>query len=488
MKLYSAEQSQRLDHIAMTDFGIPGLLLMKRAAYAAFQQLLKRWPETESLYIVCGTGNNGGDGLMLAQYALIHGLDVKVSLIGSAEKLKPDARNCYQALLELQLDSCDFDAGHAEQADIVIDALFGTGLNSAVSGKFAEIIQTLNASGTPILSLDIPSGIDATTGNILGTAIKAELTTTFICQKTGLWTGNGADSLGEVILCDLNLGNTLYQHLPAKANSHTLEFWQAKLPLSSKTDHKGTRGTLCLAGGNHSMAGAIQLAAHAGLKTGSGLLKVISQPEHLSGLTHAIPELMCHPPEDFKQILTTTQALAIGPGLGEDEWAQSLFSQAMTWQLETQSKMVIDADGLKLLAQNPTGIPAHPQWVLTPHPGEAAALLGTTSQAVQQDRFKAVEALQQRFGGVIVLKGNGTLIYDGRHMEVCPLGNSGMAVGGMGDVLTGIIASYLGQGMPLFDAACLGVYRHAAIADAYIAHKTPASLTPSDIIEGLSAR
>ncbi|MDX1796835.1 MAG: NAD(P)H-hydrate dehydratase [Hydrogenovibrio sp.] len=485
MKLYSAEQSQRLDQIAMTDFGIPGLLLMKRAAYSAFQQLLQRWPETESLYVVCGTGNNGGDGLMLAQYALIHGLDVKVSLIGSPEKLKADARNGYQALLDLQLDCGAFNAEYAEQADVVVDALFGTGLNSEVTGKFAAIIQSLNALATPVLSLDIPSGIDATTGSVLGTAIQADMTVTFICQKTGLWTGNGADHLGDVVLCDLKLTNTLYQRLPPKATSHSLAYWQAKRPANAKTDHKGKRGTLCLAGGNHSMAGAIQLAAHAGLKAGAGLLKVISQPEHLSGLTHAVPELMCHPSEDFKPILASAQALAIGPGLGQDEWAQSLFNQAMTWQLETQGKMVIDADGLKLLAQNPTRIPPQPNWVLTPHPGEAAALLGTTTDAIQQDRFKAIEALQQRFGGVVVLKGNGTLIHDGHRMEICPLGNAGMAVGGMGDVLTGIIASYLGQGMPLFDAACLGVYRHAAIADAYIIDKAPASLTPSDLIAGL---
>ncbi|WP_024850442.1 bifunctional ADP-dependent NAD(P)H-hydrate dehydratase/NAD(P)H-hydrate epimerase [Hydrogenovibrio kuenenii] len=489
MKLYSAEQSQQLDRLAIASGNFPGILLMKRAAYRAFQTLRQHWPQAKKLYILCGTGNNGGDGLALAQYAILEGLEVDIALVGNSDHFKPDAQQVFSELTQLGVISQNFSSAKLEEADLVVDALLGIGLNKDIEGKLSDIINQVSQAHKPILALDIPTGINATTGQIHGCAIRANVTISFITHKLGLYTGLGADHIGKKVIDDLNLPATLFEQIPSLADFHDLAYWQNKMPKRSIAAHKGSSGTSLLIGGNHSMAGAIQLAATAALRAGSGLVKVISQPGHLQTLTEQQPELMTYPTKQLEMLLTQVNAIAIGPGLGEDNWAQKLFQQTLQHSMQSPTPLVMDADALKLLAQNPQQRPTKPNWVLTPHPGEAAQMLGCSTQEVQSDRLAAIRKLHEMYGGVIVLKGNGSLIFDGEQMELCPLGNAGMAVGGMGDVLTGMITSYLaqgsGQGMTLMDAACLGVYQHAAIADQVIENRSLTSLIPSDIIDGL---
>lgn len=484
MKLYSAAQSQQLDRLAIDRFGFPGILLMKRAAFRAFQTLRQHWPQAKNVCVLCGTGNNGGDGLALAQYALIQGLSVDIVLTGSPDKLKPDAAEVYRELIALGVTPQAFCKNALNDYDVIVDALLGIGINAPITGKLVEIIDAVNTAETPVLALDMPSGIDATNGQIHGCAIQADITISFICHKPGLYTGLGAGHIGHFVVDNLDLPIEVFSATPSLADFHDLTYWQTKRIKRTPSAHKGTAGTVLLIGGNHSMGGAIQLAATATLRAGTGLTKVITQPDNLIKLTQEQPELMTYPPSQLSTLITEVDALAIGPGLGLDSWAQDLFQQTLNAVPDFAQPLVMDADALKLLAQT-NQLPENPNWVLTPHPGEAAVMLNFTTQEIQHDRFSAIQKLQEKYGGVIVLKGNGTLIFDGKQMELCPLGNPGMAVGGMGDVLTGMIASYLAQGMNLIDAACLGVYQHAAIADQIIEHQSLTSLIPSDIIARL---
>ncbi|PIW57556.1 MAG: bifunctional ADP-dependent NAD(P)H-hydrate dehydratase/NAD(P)H-hydrate epimerase [Piscirickettsiaceae bacterium CG12_big_fil_rev_8_21_14_0_65_44_934] len=447
MKLYNARQSKQLDQCAQRQ--LPGLLLMKRAALFAYKTLNHIAPKAKKLLVLAGTGNNGGDGLMLAQYALIEGYEVDVTILGNPDQIQGDAQTVWQECQALGLTANPLTINTLTQADILVDAVLGIGLNKPVTRELAQQFQLINSVQKPVLALDIPSGLSADTGAVLGSAIQASHTCTFITHKPGLYTAQGTDTVGH----------------PLKAAAH-----------------KGSQGTLLLIGGNRNMMGAIQLAGMAALNSGAGLVKILTKLEHCLAITQAQPELMVYDadaPHQLASLLESIKAIAIGPGLGQDDWAQYLWQQIMPVNIAK----VVDADALNLLAKSPQ---KRNDWVLTPHPGEAARLLNTTTQTIQRDRFEAIRQLQQKYGGVIVLKGNGTLIYDGQQMELCTAGNAGMAVGGMGDVLTGTLASFIGQGLSLFDAACLGVYCHAHSGDLLANQKSQAGILPTDVIATLS--
>jgi NAD(P)H-hydrate epimerase len=478
MKLYSAKTSQAIDRDAIENHSIPGILLMKRAGWFAFQTLQQQYPNAEHIHIVCGTGNNGGDGFVIAQYAAINGLKVSVSLLGEQSKIKGDALIALQELQQAGIKPQSFSDVLIEEADIIVDAIFGTGLNQPISGIYAEVIEQINQSNKSTVAIDIPSGIHADTGAIQGTAIRAQHTCTFITQKLGLHTSHGQERSGKVHFSSLFIDPKIIAEHTVIACNHPLKFWLNKLPKREATHHKGSAGTACLIGGNQTMMGAIQLAGLASLKSGTGLTKIISRQEHTVAITQAIPELMCYSELQQNEQSATASAIAIGPGLGRDQWALDRFLQAC----KTEQPKVIDADALRLL-KNQDISSLTPNWVLTPHPGEAAELLNTDNQTIQNDRVSAVKNLQQKFGGIIVLKGNGTLIYDGEKLEICLAGNAGMAVGGMGDVLTGTIASFLAQGLSIWDAANLGVSVHAHAGDIIAQQSGESGLMPSEVAQ-----
>ncbi len=486
MKFYSAKTSQAIDRDAIDNYGIPGILLMKRAGWFAFQtlqqQLLKSELPTQAdnrkILVVCGTGNNGGDGFVVAQYALINGYPVTVCVIGDAQKISGDARLALEEMQQAGLQLHPFTNELIEQADIIVDALFGTGLSKPISGIYAEAIQQINASQKPVLAIDIPSGIHADSGAIQGVAIQAQHTCTFITQKPGLHTAKGQEHSGMVHFSSLFIDKQIYQQHAHFAENHPLKYWLNKLPPRKASHHKGTAGSTCLIGGNQSMMGAIQLAGLASLKSGSGLTKIITRKTHAVAITQAIPELMCYPRSRLESIIESCQSIGIGPGLGQDEWAEEVFSQS----INAHSPKVIDADALRLL-KNIDLSHNEANWILTPHPGEAAELLDCDNQTIQNDRIAAVQKLHARFGGVIILKGNGTLIYDEEKLEICLAGNAGMAVGGMGDVLTGTIASFLAQGLSLWDAANLGVSVHAHAGDIIARQHGEPGVMPSEVAQ-----
>lgn len=481
MTLYfhNASQSRAIDRFAIEQKNIPGLLLMKRAGLFAFQTLLNQYPNANRLLIICGTGNNGGDGFVVAQLALMAGLEVDLVLNGQPEAIKNDALLAYHELQQLGIEPVVFKPELIESCDVVVDALFGTGLDRPIQNQVADWIEQINAGKTPVLALDIPSGIAADTGRILGCAVKAEHTCTFITRKIGLYQFNGADYSGKVHYSPLFLDRTILQTQTAVAENHPLKYWLNQLPERPKTSHKGSAGSVCLIGGDFHMMGAIQMAGLSSLKVGAGLVKVITHNEHGIALTQALPELMCYSEEAFSELTQTAKVIGIGPGLGLNEWGKSLFLRAKA----LPQPKVVDADALKLLATHPE---RQDNWILTPHPGEAGELLGCTTDEIQGDRINAVKAIQKKYGGVTVLKGNGTLIYDGENLEICLAGNPGMAVGGMGDVLTGAISGLIAQGVPLFTAACLGVTLHAHAGDILAQQKSQLGILPTELASTIS--
>lgn len=480
--LYRADQVRELDRIAIDELGIPGGTLMERAGAAVFTALYDRWPETTRLVVVCGLGNNGGDGYVVARCAREAGVDATVLQLGDGNSIKGDAREARDKLIAAGVAPQPFDAGALSEADVIVDAVFGTGLDREVTGIWREAIEAINHTGLPVVSVDIPSGLHADSGRILGAAVQAQLTVTFIGAKQGMFTAYGPECCGKLQFDDLEvIGGALSQVRPA-AFRLTYAGLSRLLQPRPRSAHKGDYGHVLVVGGEHGMSGAVRLAGEAALRVGAGLVSIATRGDHAAIVSAARPELMCHGVEDaaaLHKLLARTSAVAIGPGLGQSQWSREMLRII----LESRLPAVVDADALNLLSHNPVD---RGNWVLTPHPGEAGRLLGSSSSRVQDDRFSAVTEIYARYGGVCVLKGSGTLLYGGDGpVEICFGGNPGMASGGMGDALTGIIAGLAVQGLSLIDAARLGVCLHAAAGDWAAQEEGERGLLASDLIHYL---
>lgn len=477
--LYTVAQARALDRRAIEELGVTGFDLMRRAAAAALSGLRRRWPLARRIAVHCGPGNNGGDGFLLAVLAREVGLQVDVFAL--RESSTGDVATARQAWKDAGGSAYVWQAGDAlPEVDVHVDALYGTGLRRAPGSEVAMLIEAINASGTPVLALDVPSGLDADTGQTPGAAICADLTVTFIAAKRGLHTGRAANVVGTLELDALGLPESLWRDMPPDAQL----LKAAHLPPRPRDANKGTNGHVLAIGGEHGMAGAIRLSGEAALRAGAGLVSVATRAEHLFALNTARPELMAHGvdgPQALDPLLSRASVLAVGPGLGQGAWGHAIWLTA----LDSGKPLVLDADGLNLLAREPRRF-AQPA-VLTPHPGEAARLIGCTVAEVEADRFAAVRVLAARFQAVVVLKGSGSLIAgpDGR-LDVCPWGNPGMATAGMGDLLTGIVAALLAQGCGAWQAACLGVGLHARAGDR-AARQGERGLLATDLLAPLRA-
>jgi NAD(P)H-hydrate epimerase len=479
--LYRAAQVRALDRRAIDDHGIPGYTLMQRAGAAAFAELRARWPAARRIAVACGGGNNGGDGYVVARLAREAGLDVTLLQLGDPQRLHGDTATAAAAWCAAGGAVAPFTAAGLAGAEVIVDALLGTGLERPVAGAWAEAIEALNSAPAPVLALDLPSGLDADRGVPLGCAVQAAATVTFVGQKPGLYTGAGPDHAGAVRFAGLDLPAAVYAGVgPAARLLGDADL--AALPAKRRrVSHKGDHGHVLVVGGAAGMCGAALLAAQAALRAGAGLVSLATRPAHAVALTAVRPELMCLGVDcaaDLLPLLRRADVVAIGPGLGRARWGAQLLGAA----LDSGRPLVVDADALTLLAGEPE---RRDDWVLTPHPGEAARLLGTTVAAVQADRLAAVAALQAAYGGVVVLKGAGSLVADGAGPPaLCRDGNPGMAAGGFGDLLTGVIAALRAQGLDAGAAARLGVLLHARAAD-LAAGAGERGLLPSDCLEPL---
>ncbi|MDT0617735.1 NAD(P)H-hydrate dehydratase [Salinisphaera sp. P385] len=486
-RFYGAAQVAALDRRVIDEFGIPGFDLMHRAADAGFQALRGRWPEADRLAVVCGPGNNGGDGFLIAARGLASAMTVRVWFPGDPERLKGDAHRAYQAFMRAGGMLTDSPAEALADADVAVDALLGTGLGRPLAGDFLSAVQAINRAGEQgagVLAVDIPSGLGADTGAIWGEAVRADVTATFIGAKLGLVTGAGPAHAGEVTLHELEAPDRAYADMPWLARQPDDAWLAAALPRRRRDAHKGDHGHVLCVGGNTGMGGAARLAAEAALRVGAGLVSVATRDGQAAAMTQARPELMCRDvaaAPDLEALLDRATVVAIGPGLGTDDWARDLLARVLT----TDRPLMVDADALNLIAEGPP--PSRANWIITPHPGEAGRLLDRATADVQADRPAAAVALADRFGAVAVLKGAGTLIADGcGGLWVSTAGNPGMAVGGMGDLLTGTIAGLLAQGIDLDTAAIAGVCLHGRAADRAAAGGER-GLLPSDCLAPLRA-
>ena len=480
--IYSAGQVRALDRYEIEQRKVPGYTLMTRAAEAALKLLRARWPQARRVAVVCGGGNNGGDGYVLARLAQAAGLEALVLAVTPPDRLTGDARRAQDEWVAAGGPAHPFAADALAGGDVIVDALLGIGLTGAPRPETIAVIEAINDAHRPVLALDIPSGVDADSGVVHGSAVRADLTLSFVAFKSGTFLGAGPEYAGTLLLDDLAVVPPVRpEFAPLMRRIDESELAQ-HLPRRARDSHKGTSGRVLVVGGGAGMPGAARLAGEAALRVGAGLVSIAGAPENLLAVTATRPELIFLPGAVIEPALRAADVVAIGPGLGTAEWGARLWSEFLR---VAPARAVVDADALNLLARDPVKLPA--EWIITPHPGEAARLLGSDAGAVQADRLGAVRELNSRYGASAVLKGAGTLVACGGAspaLYICERGNPGMATAGMGDVLTGVIAGLVAQGIDPKPAARLGVLVHALAGDS-AARGGQRGLIASDVIAEL---
>jgi NAD(P)H-hydrate epimerase len=462
IEIYSVATVREIDRTAIEDEGIPGYSLMTRAGAAAVRAARERFPDATRWQVVCGAGNNAGDGYVVARLAAQDGIVVSVLALVDPESLTGDAATAYGDFAAEGGVVMPWEGALDDEAGLIVDALLGSGLEREVSGEFAKAVSAMNTHSARVMALDIPTGVHGDTGQVMGTAVAADLTVTFVGLKAGLFAGEGSELTGAIVFDGLEVPEHCRPHAEARSRRISGRVLRRCLKRRPRGAHKGDFGHVLIIGGGEGMPGAVRLAGEAALRTGAGLVSVATHPSHAAVIVGSRPELMSHGIADadsLAPLLERATAIAFGPGLGRSEWAQQLYAVVS----ELDMPCVWDADALNLLAATPA---KNERRIITPHPGEAARLLDGKTSAVQDDRPAALKSLQDKYGGVIVLKGANTLVTSKKQVPwLCTSGNPGMASPGMGDVLTGIIAALLAQGLGKEASAVVGVEAHARAGD-----------------------
>lgn len=476
--VWPAQAMGQLERDAADSLGLTLYELMQRAGQACYELAREQWPHAQHWLILCGHGNNGGDGYVVARLAQAAGLRVTLLACSSNKPLPDEAQSAQEAWLAAGGVIHAAEAAWPEEIDLIVDALLGTGINRAPAAPYEGLIERANAHAAPVLAIDIPSGLNATTGTTPGRAMVAEHTLSMIALKPGQLTGKARDHVGQLHCDALGLGAFLAGETApiVRYDARDLANW---LKPRSATSHKGDHGRLLVIGGDQGTAGAIRMTGEAALRSGAGLVRVLTHEDNIGPILTARPELMVDilRDETLEQALTWADVIAIGPGLGQRAWAQKALKKVAA----SEKPMLWDADALNLLAINQD---YRQNRIITPHPGEAARLLDVKTSEIERDRVHAARTLAKRYGGVVVLKGAGTLIADTTgHIAIADVGNAGMASGGMGDVLSGIIAAFVGQKLTLLEAACAGCVAHGATADAVALQRGTRGMLATDLFE-----
>lgn len=453
---------------------------MERAGAGAFCVLSWVYPFARHYLILAGHGNNGGDAYVVARLAAARGKTVTLIECPGRSPLPEPASRARQAWLDTGGSIAPADTLWPQDIDVIVDGLLGTGLQNAPRPPCSVLIETANAHGAPIVALDIASGLNAETGAVAGSAIRAAHTVTFIALKPGLLTGKARSVTGQLHYNDLGLGEWLQPHPPLMARLTAEDLTRWLMP-RDPCSHKGDNGRLLIIGGDHGLSGAIRMTGEAALRTGAGLVRILTRESNIGSLLSARPELMVESLNDdsVRQGLDWADVVVIGPGMGQTDWGKN----ALRIAENCTKPMLWDADALNLLAINPQ---KRHNRIITPHPGEAARLLNINTGVIEKDRVVAARDIIKRYGGVVVLKGAGTLVADASgHMALADVGNAGMASGGMGDLLSGIIGGLLAQKLSLYDAACAGCVIHGATADLLALEKGTRGMLATDLLPAL---
>lgn len=439
--------------------------LMENAGLYVFNSLRRLFPSAKKLLVLAGHGNNGGDAYVVARLAIEQGLYCVVCELGNHQKLSDDAKQARQRWQRLAPAVLDFAALEFSEYDVCVDGMLGTGIKGDLRTPYAEVIAQLNQSDIPVLSIDIPSGMNADTGVACGEAVVAQHTCTFIGKKAGLVTGQGRQLTGELHFNDLGVGKE-FQRIAVPVGK-IVDFRDIPaFPGRQANTHKGALGKLLCIGGNESYGGAIRLAAESALRVGAGLVKVFCHEASRYTVNGSRPEIMVETQqEQLFQCLNWCNAIVIGPGLGQNAWARELLTKTLSHCMRFHKHLIIDADALNLIAEDPRLAVPQNLAIMTPHSAEAGRLLGMSVGDIENNRYHAVAELTQKYDAVAVLKGAGTLIAAQENTWVCHNGNPGMATAGMGDVLSGVLGALLAQGMSNRLSTLYGVCLHSYAAD-----------------------
>ncbi len=506
MILTTAQQMKELDRATIEDLGVPGLVLMENAGRGVVQVIGKLYPHIRSAAVLVGKGNNGGDGFVIARYLLHLGIKVKVFLAGSKASLKGDAAHnarlaeaCGVPLQEIPegFDSVCLKKDLAD-ADLILDALLGTGLEKEVQGLFKELIALVNEIARPRLAVDIPSGLSSDSGQPLGLCVQASATVTFGWPKRGHLLFPGSQYVGRLLLVDIGIPPALRPEGADRVELLSGDELLPWLPERRPDGHKGTYGHALILAGSTGKTGAAALAAMGALRVGAGMvtlgipasLNPILEMKLTEAMTEPLPEgktgCLGRPAlERIRTLLAGKRVLALGPGLSTSDGTQALIRSLL--KEDFSLPLVVDADGLTALADHPESLTLlSGRAILTPHPGEMARLTGKTVQEIQADRIGTARDFAEQYGVVLVLKGARTVVADpAGAIFLNPIAHPVMASGGMGDVLTGMITGWLAQGVAPLPAACLGVYFHSGAGVRVAAKKGKQGILASELADVL---
>ena len=497
MKLYTASETRKIDNLAIKEKGISGYSLMQMAAEFTLDVILREFSPVEELIIFCSKGKNSGDGFLLGSFAKEFGLEVTIVMSNTSNVIKGVSRKAFEEMKDAKvkiISTKSVEKLKVSNKTVIVDALIGTGLKGNLRKNIKESILALNKLGVklPVLSLDIPSGVNPDTGDADDIAVYADITATFVAQKRGCFTSVGKKFSGEIIYSDLEIPKNLFSKITSTSYVVDYEDSISKVVYREQDAHKGHFGNVVIVGGDRGLGGAGLLSSRAAVYSGAGLTSLVTRPEHVSASLVSCPEVMVKgvdSGQDIEEHLVKPDVIAIGPGLGQSAWSEQMI-QRVFWEAEKRDVSVImDADALNLLTKLKLSSNLPKSLILTPHPGEAARLLNTSVAVIESNRFSAAAKIQKKFNATVVLKGSGTVICHKsggtQKWGICDSGNPGMATGGMGDVLTGIIAGLLAQGLTLKEAAEAGVDLHAKAADQASLEFGEAGLTSSDVINEL---
>ncbi len=506
MKTVTPSQMREIDRKTIDDLGISSLVLMESAGLGLVDEIECRSEGGRlRVTVICGPGNNGGDGMVAARHLDDRGHEVVTFLAAARSAFSGDAKVQLRTLTRLEMDvtvlsspsSYERAFRRAGDSDVIIDALFGTGLGRVVEGQWAQCVRIINSCPGLVISADIPSGLDARTGHPLGECVTADVTVTFGLPKTGLVIFPGAQFAGEVVVADIGIPRSVIENMDLPGELLGPDPVQHVYENRWPDTHKGSYGHLLLCCGSAGKLGAGILASRGALRAGAGLVTLAVPASAIHEVDVATPEVMTSPlPETaegsfsrlgvngLKKLIYERDALAIGPGISTDPEVGELVREVLTWE---GFPAVVDADGLNVLEGDLELLrPRGQSTVITPHPGEMSRLIGSSTRDVQSDRIGAALECAGRCGSVVVLKGAGTVV---AHPEgtfyINTSGNPGMASGGTGDVLTGMIGALLARGCSPLDSATVAVYLHGAAADLAIEKVTEHALTATDIIDSL---
>ncbi len=506
MYVVTPKEMAKLDRITINEVGIPGIVLMENAGRGAFDFFLKVLPDLleRRIGVVCGSGNNGGDGFVIARLCHQKGADVRVFCAKDPWQLTGDAMTNFEVISNLNIpvyilkdDDSDFWE-NLRECTAVVDAIFGTGLSREVTGAFERLIKEINRMNVPVLSVDIPSGIDGSTGRVMGVAVQALATATFGLPKIGHYVWPGSMHTGMLEVIDIGIPNEIVEQASLNRFILTEQLVSRWIEPRQPVAHKGQAGHMVILAGSPGKTGAAAMAANSAVRSGAGLITLMV-PESLNpileektteSMTYPLKETLEHTisleaEEEILSFLKDKESFAIGPGLSQNGETRELVRRLVTL---VECPMVIDADGLNAIAGYTEEVLKNSKApiVLTPHPGEMSRLVNMSVADVQINRLGVAQSFSRKYGVVVVLKGYKTIIAapDGR-VAINKTGNPAMASGGMGDILTGLIGAFLAQGIGAFEAACLGVYVHGFAADIIIKRRKwgTRGLAATDILE-----